>query len=85
MKHASKSPVGNHEFFVRIDEGFACNGLPRTTLSGGKLSLLDGELRAEGGTGKYVPRDPFPAVQVADATWRELNAPRRVERVDVTP
>jgi dihydropyrimidinase len=73
----------------RIDynvfEGFACNGLPRTTLSGGKLSLLDGELRAEAGTGKYVPRDPFPAVQVADATWRELNAPRRVERADVTP
>ena len=73
----------------RIDysvfEGFACNGLPRATLSGGKLSWLDGELRAEAGTGKYVPRDPFPAVQVADATWRELNAPRRVERADVTP
>jgi dihydropyrimidinase len=32
-----------------------------------------------------VPRDPFPVVHVANATWRELNAPRRVERAEVTP
>jgi dihydropyrimidinase len=42
-------------------------------------------LRASAGAGKYVARDPFPAVAVADAKWRELTAPRAVERVDVTP
>ena len=73
----------------RIDynvfEGFICTGLPRATLSGGKITWLDGDLRAETGAGKYVPRDPFPAVHVANATWRELNAPHRVERAEVTP
>jgi len=56
----------------RIDynvfEGFACTGLPRATLSAGKITWLDGDLRAEAGAGKYVPREPFPAVHVANAT-----------------
>jgi dihydropyrimidinase len=73
----------------RIDynvfEGFRCTGLPRATLLGGEITWLDGDLRAEAGGGQYVPRDPFPAVQVADATWRELTAPRPVERLEVTP
>jgi dihydropyrimidinase len=54
-------------------------------LSRGEITWLDGELRAKAGAGQYVARDPFPAVHVANATWRELNAPRGVERVDVTP
>ena len=73
----------------RIDynvfEGFRCTGLPRATLSRGEITWLDGDLRASAGAGQYVARDPFPAVHVANATWREWNAPRRVERVDVTP
>jgi dihydropyrimidinase len=73
----------------RIDynvfEGFACTGLPRATLSGGAITWLDGELRAEAGAGKYVARPAFPAVHVANATWRTLTEPRGVERVDVTP
>jgi dihydropyrimidinase len=68
-----------------VFEGFACTGLPRATLSAGKICWLDGELRAEAGAGKYVPRDPFPAAHVSNAAWRELNTPRRVERADVTP
>jgi dihydropyrimidinase len=73
----------------RIDynvfEGFKCTGLPRATLSRGDIVWLDGDLRAKVGAGQYVARDPFPAVHVANATWRELNAPRRVERAEVTP
>jgi dihydropyrimidinase len=73
----------------RIDynvfEGFACRGLPRATLSGGKVAWIDNDLRAVPGGGQYVPRDPFPAAHVANATWRELNAPRPVARAEVTP
>jgi dihydropyrimidinase len=73
----------------RIDynvfEGFACRGLPRATFSRGNIAWIDGALRAEGGEGAYVARSPFPAVHVANATWRELTAPRRVDRIDVTP
>jgi dihydropyrimidinase len=73
----------------RIDynvfEGFECRGLPRATLSRGRVAYIDGELRVQPGEGRYVPRDPFPAAHVANATWRELNAPRGVARADVTP
>ena len=57
-------------------EGFTCTGLPRATFSRGEITWLDGDLRATAGAGQYVARDPFPAVHVANATWRELNAPR---------
>jgi dihydropyrimidinase len=73
----------------RIDynvfEGFECKGLPRVTLSRGKVAWADGDLRAEAGDGQYVPRDPFPAVHAALSTWRELTAPRPVQRGEVTP
>ena len=80
---SAKTQVSRIDY--NVFEGFRCTGLPRATLSHGAIAWLDGELRAEAGAGKYVPRDPFPAVHVADARWRELTAPRRVERVDVTP
>jgi dihydropyrimidinase len=73
----------------RIDysvfEGFRCTGLPRVTLSRGEITWLDDELRAQAGAGQYVPRPPFPAVQVANATWRALTSPRAVERTHITP
>ncbi len=68
-----------------VFEGFRCRGVPRVTLSGGRIGYIDGDLRAKRGDGKYLERDPFAAVHVADATWRELNAPRPVERDAVTP
>jgi dihydropyrimidinase len=85
---ATKTIAANKQV-SRIDynvfEGFACTGLPRATLSRGEITWLDGDLRAAAGAGQYVARDPFPAVHVANATWRDLNAPRSVARADVTP
>ena len=73
----------------RIDynvfEGYSCTGLPRATLSRGEITWLDGDLRARTGAGQYVARNPFPAVHVANAEWRELAAPRPVARDAVTP
>ncbi len=80
---SAKSQVSRIDY--NVFEGFACRGLPRATLSRGKVAWLDGDLRAEAGGGDYVPRPPFPAVHTANTTWRELTAPRGVERVDVTP
>ena len=73
----------------RIDynvfEGFACRGLPRATLNRGRIALLDGDLRAKAGDGKYIERPAFPASHVANATWKELTRPQGVDRVEVTP
>jgi dihydropyrimidinase len=80
---SAKTPVSRIDY--NVFEGFACRGLPRVTLSRGRVAWLDGDLRAQAGGGAYVPRDPFPAVHVANSTWRELNAPKPVARVHVTP
>jgi dihydropyrimidinase len=78
-----KSQVSRIDY--NVFEGFACRGLPRATLTRGRVAWLDGDLRAEAGRGDYVARTPFPAVHVANATWRELTAPQGVHRHDVTP
>jgi dihydropyrimidinase len=80
---SAKTQVSRIDY--NVFEGFACRGLARATLSRGRVVWLDGDLRATAGAGDYVARAPFPAVHVADATWRDLTAPRRVERAEVTP
>jgi dihydropyrimidinase len=80
---AAKKQVSRIDY--NVFEGFRCIGLPRATLSRGQIAWQDGEVRAEAGAGRYVARNPFPAIHVANATWRELTAPRRVERAEVTP
>jgi len=80
---AAKSQVSRIDY--NVFEGFACRGLPRATLARGRVAWLDGDLRAEAGTGDYVARARFPAAHVANATWRELTAPQGVQRHDVTP
>ncbi len=73
----------------RIDynvfEGYHCRGLPRATLNRGRVAMLDGDMRAKAGDGKYIERAPFPAVHVANATWKENTRPKGVARADVTP
>src|SRR5712672_3431021 len=79
----AKSQVSRIDY--NVFEGYACRGLPRATLTRGRVAWLDGDLRAEAGTGEYVARAPFPAAHVANAAWRELTAPQGVQRYDVTP
>jgi dihydropyrimidinase len=79
----AKSQVSRIDY--NVFEGFACRGLPRATLTRGRVAWLDRDLRAEAGSGHYVARTPFPAVHVANATWRKLTAPQGVQRRDVTP
>jgi len=79
----AKSQVSRIDY--NVFEGLACRGLPRATLTRGRVAWLDGDLRAEAGTGEYVARAAFPAAHVANATWRELSAPQGVQRYDVTP
>jgi dihydropyrimidinase len=73
----------------RIDynvfEGYECRGLPMIVISGGKVAIKDGDLRLKAGDGKYVERPAFSPVAVANATWKELTKPRKVERIEVAP
>ena len=63
-----------------VFEGKKVKGLPRFTLTRGKLAVSDGEIRTQEGHGQFVAREPFTAVNKALSTWKELTAPRPVQR-----
>jgi len=63
-----------------VFEGFELKGLPRFTLTRGKVAVRESEVNAEEGHGKFVPREAYPAVNRALSTWKALSAPRPVQR-----
>ena len=66
-----------------VFEGQQVKGLPRFTLTRGKVAVHDGEIRTEEGHGKFVAREPNTAVNKALSSWKELTAPRPVERTGI--
>ena len=66
-----------------VFEGKHVTGLPRFTLTRGKVAIHDGEVRTEEGHGEFVARPPGQAVTKALSTWKELTAPRKVERTGI--
>ena len=63
-----------------VFEGKHVKGLPRYTLTRGKVAVQDGEMRTQEGHGKFVAREPNATVNRALGTWKDLTAPRPVER-----
>jgi dihydropyrimidinase len=83
-KITAKKQVSRIDY--NVFEGFRCTGAPWITISNGKIAWKDGDMRAEKGDGRYIERPAFPAAHVANTTWKELSAPKPVERrMDVTP
>jgi len=66
-----------------VFEGKHVKGLPRFTLTRGKVAVHDGEVRTEEGHGKFVERPPNNPVNTALSTWKELTAPRKIERTGI--
>ncbi|RDE09117.1 dihydropyrimidinase [Pelagibacterium lacus] len=66
-----------------VFEGKSVKGLPRFTLSRGRVSVTDGEMTSREGHGRFVRREPYTAVNKALSTWKELTAPRKVERTGI--
>jgi hypothetical protein len=63
-----------------VFEGQTVKGLPRFTLSRGVMAIEEGTVKTREGHGQFVAREPYPAVAKALSTWKELVAPRKVER-----
>ena len=63
-----------------VFEGKHVKGLPRFTLTRGKVAVHDGEIRTEEGHGEFVKRAPNAPVNAALSTWKELTTPRPVQR-----
>ena len=63
-----------------VFEGKEVTGLPRYTLTRGVVAIEEGTVKTREGHGQFVKREPFAAVNKALSTWKEITAPRKVER-----
>lgn len=66
-----------------VFEGKEVTGLPRYTLTRGVVAIEESTIKTQEGHGQFVRREPFQAVNKALSTWKELTAPRKVERTGI--
>lgn len=66
-----------------VFEGKHVKGLPRYTLTRGHVAVHDGEIRTQEGHGEFIAREPKGAVNQALSSWKDLTAPRPVERTGI--
>src|SRR3954470_18797008 len=66
-----------------VFEGFEVTGLPRFTLSRGKVSVTENKVSAEPGHGKFIAREATNPVNRALSQWKEITAPRKIERTGI--
>jgi len=63
-----------------VFEGIEVTGLPRFTLTRGKVAIVENEVKTEQGHGQFVAREPNNPVNRAFSTWKDITAPRKIER-----
>ena len=66
-----------------VFEGHKVKGLPRFTLTRRHVAVHDGEICTQEGHGQFVKRPGNGTVNRALSTWKELTAPRPVERTGI--
>ncbi len=66
-----------------VFEGKTVKGLPRFTLTRGYVAVEESSIKTREGHGQFVTREPFPAVSSALSTWKEVTAPRKVQRTGI--
>src|SRR5690606_16815665 len=76
---ASQQSVIDYNVF----EGIEVKGLPRHVFTRGEAAVIDGKVQAMPGHGKFIAREPNMAVNKALSTWKQVVAPRKVERTGI--
>ncbi|WP_426126649.1 dihydropyrimidinase [Pararhizobium sp. PWRC1-1] len=66
-----------------VFEGKQVTGLPRYTLTGGVVAIEESTVKTREGQGKFISREPFTAVNKALSTWKDITAPRKVQRTGI--
>ena len=75
---SAKSQVSRIDY--NVFDGFAVKGLPVRVYLRGRLAAKDGEVLAERGWGRFIPRPPLPAPAAALRTFKAQTAPRPIDR-----
>jgi dihydropyrimidinase len=63
-----------------VFEGFEVEGLPRYVLTRGEVAIVEAEIKTKEGHGQFVGREPKNPVNRALSTWKDITAPRKVQR-----
>ena len=63
-----------------VFEGQTVKGLPRFTLTRGVVAVTEGTVDSRKGHGEFVAREPRGQVNRALSAWKDLTAPRPVQR-----
>jgi dihydropyrimidinase len=66
-----------------VFEGFKVKGLPRYVLTRGEVAITESKVDTHQGHGQFVAREPKNPVNRALSTWKEITAPRKVERTGI--
>lgn len=66
-----------------VFEGIEVEGLPRFTLTRGQVAVTEDTISTEEGHGQFVAREAKNPVNRALSTWKEITAPRKVERTGI--
>ncbi|MEJ0011934.1 MAG: dihydropyrimidinase [Bauldia sp.] len=66
-----------------VFEGFKVKGLPRYVLTRGEVAIAEDKVDAHQGHGQFVAREAKNPVNRALSTWKEITAPRKVERAGI--
>ncbi|MGV3490365.1 MAG: dihydropyrimidinase [Devosia sp.] len=66
-----------------VFEGFDVTGLPRFTLTRGQVAIVEDEIKTQQGHGEFVAREATNPVNAALSQWKELVAPRPIERTGI--
>jgi dihydropyrimidinase len=66
-----------------VFEGIEVTGLPRFVMTRGEVAVNDGKVTAKPGHGEFVKREANAPVNRALSKWKEVVAPRKVERTGI--
>jgi dihydropyrimidinase len=66
-----------------VFEGKHVKGLPRFTLTRGHVAVEESTMKNQIGHGKFIKREPYQAVNRALSQWKEITAPRKVQRTGI--
>jgi dihydropyrimidinase len=66
-----------------VFEGFEVEGLPRFVLTRGEVAVTEAKVDAHPGHGQFVAREAKNPVNRALSQWKEITAPRKIERAGI--